>query len=201
MTLIVRCLSLAGAMLAVGLAAGCAKPQATLRYATGGLEEDVTYDMAVFQLARDRKIQVILFRRTAAPIGEADPDFEYVFFEVPERDRFGWLKEDRVPAYRWVRQNSEDRLWVGTAGQIREEFWQRKRSLHFDFQTTMEPVAGTPGGAYVLAGHIRCTEDMVLTQGLINRYGDWLLTLLGQKPPPAAGPKPKAKAAAPAPPK
>jgi hypothetical protein len=192
MTLFVRVLAVAAA--AAGLClAGCGRPQAAVRYLTGGPDEIATYDMAVCQLARNEKIQIILFHRTAAPIGVADPDFEYVFFELPDGPHYGWLQEDDVPAYRWVRHAGRDHIWQGSAGH--ENLWSTdsKAHVHFDFNVTMEPMAGTAGGAYVLIGNIRCTEDVVMAQGLINRYGDWLLSILGKKPkeaPPTKTPSP-----------
>jgi len=169
-------------------AAGCGRPhQATIRYVAGGPDETVSYDSATYQLARGNKIQVVLFRRMAAPIGEADPDFEYVFFELPQRARCGWVKEDGMPVYRWARQDHHDRIWAGASGQARETPGDSEQHLHLNFQVTMEPVAGTPGGSYLLTGRIKCTEDMIMTQGMINKYGDWLLNLLGQKPKAPAG--------------
>jgi len=186
--------------------AGCAgQPKASIRYVTGGPDETVAYDLAVFQFARGEKVQIMLFRRTAAQIGEADPDFEFVLFELPERPHYGWVKEDNVPAYRWVRDGSRDHLWCASAGLVSLRTSDDKQYLHLDFQATMEPVSGTPGGVYVLSGRVRCTEDIVLAQGLMNRYGDWLLTLVGKKPkeppkPPAkspAVPQPKKKSKSP----
>jgi len=162
--------------------AGCGKPRATIRYATGGPTEVVHYDSATFQLARGRKVQIILFRRAAAPVGEADPDFEYLFFELPERGQYGWLRDDRVPMYRWVRQRGQDHVWLGVAGQVRMRMRDSKQHMHFDFRVTMEPVAGTHGAAYVLAGTTRVVEDAVETQSLINRYGEWLSSIVNPKP-------------------
>jgi hypothetical protein len=177
------------AAVAAMAAAGCSKPQAKIRYMTGGADETVTYDMALFQLAKGSRVQIILYRRTAAPVGEADPDFEYTFFELPERPHYGWVKDDNVPAYRWVRQDGRDRLWRGTSGQVNLSPGGGGQHMHFDFQVTMEPLDGTSGGVYVLGGAAKCTEDLVASQGLINRYGDWLLSLLGQAPKSPAGPK------------
>jgi len=171
----------ASAVAAIG-AAGCGKPHAAIRYATGGPDEQVLYDSATFQLARRQKVQIILFRRTAAPIGEADPDFEYLFFELPERARYGWLRADHVPAYRWVRQGGQNRIWLGTAGQVQLRMRDSKQHMYFRFRVTMEPVAGTPGGAYVLAGNPKVVEDTVNTQSLINRYGEWLASIVNPKP-------------------
>jgi len=185
-----------GAAIALVAAAGCGgAPTATIRYVTGGPDETVDYDLAIFQLARGEKVQIMLFRRTAAPVGEADPDFELVFLELPERARYGWVKEDNVPAYRWVRTNSRDHLWCATAGQAAVRSLSDKEHIHLDFQATMEPMPGTPGGVYVLSGQaIKCTEDIVVAQGLMNRYGEWLLTLVGKKP--KEPPKPAAKSPA-----
>ena len=175
-------------MAALG-AAGCGQPHANIQYMTGGPDENILYDSTTFQLAKDQRIQIVLFRRTAAPIGTADADFEFVFFELPERDRYGWLKEDHVPAYRWVRESGKDHLWQGVTGQVSLWAGDFKQHIHFDFRVTMEPLAETGGGAYVLSGSLRAVEDMVTTQGLLNRYGDWLLSLLGQTPKEPAGPK------------
>jgi len=193
-------LTAAAAVLAIAVLAGCGGPQASVRYVTGGPDETVAYDMAVFQVARGGKTQIFLFRKTAAPVGVADHDFELTFFELPEKPRYGWVKEDNVPTYRWVRQESRDHLWRGTAGQVGIRGIDDLAHIHFDFQTTMEPIAGTPGGVYVLSGHVRCTQDIVQAQGLWNRYGDWLLSLVGTKPkepprPPGRTPAPFKKPA------
>lgn len=195
-------LTAAAAVLAVAVLAGCGGPQASVHYMTGGPDETVGYDMAVFQVARGGKNQIFLFRKTAAPVGVADHDFELTFFEVPEKSHYGWVKEDNVPAYRWVRQEGRDHLWRGTAGQVGIRGIDDLAHIHFDFQTTMEPITGTPGGVYVLSGHVQCTQDIVQAQGLWNRYGDWLLSLVGikpQEPPrPPAGPTPGAPSKMPA---
>jgi len=179
-----RYVGLTGVCLAAAVAlavAGCGEPRATIRYATGGPAEQVHYDSATFQLARDRKVRIILFRRTAAPVGEADPDFEYLFFELPERAQYGWLREDRVPAYRWVHRKGQDHVWLGIAGHVRLRMRDAKQHMSFDFRVTMEPVAGTHGRAYVLAGKPRVVENAVKTQSLINRYGEWLSSIVNPK--------------------
>jgi len=163
-------------------AAGCGEPRATIRYATGGPAESVGYDSATFQLIRDRKVRIILFRLAAAPVGEADPDFEYLFFELPERAQYGWLRADRVPAYRWVHKSGRNYVWLGFAGQVQLRMRDAKQHLSFDFRVTMEPVAGTPGAAYVLAGKPGVVEDPVKTQSLINRYGERLSAIVNPKP-------------------
>jgi len=167
-----------GAAVLVLAAAGCGRPEAVVRYTTGGPDEAVRYDSATFQLARDDKVQMVFFRRTAAPIGTADPDFEYVFLELPEKKRYGWLREDRVPAYRWVRAAGEDHVWLATAGQVRMRFADGKEHVHFDFRMTMEPVRGTAGAAYILEGDVKVLEDTFRTQSLITRYGPWLARLV-----------------------
>jgi hypothetical protein len=199
MTPLVRTLVLAALALVLG-AAGCggSHPQATIRYMTDGPDETVTYDMAVYQLARNDKIQIFLFKRVAAPIGMADADFEYIFFELPETASYGWLKEDDVPVYRWIRHEGRNHVWVGNAGQASERLADDKTSLTFKFQVTLEPTAGTAGGAYILNGRIACKEDVVAAQGLVNRYGTWLMTILGKQPPKDVAP---AKTKAPAKPK
>ncbi len=155
-------------------AAGCGRPEAVIRYTTGGPDETVRYDAAVFHLAREHKVQIVFFRQKAAPIGTADPDFEYVFLELPEKKRYGWLREDRVPAYRWVHAAGEDHVWLATAGQVKMRFADAKRHLHFDFRMTMEPVRGTAGAAYILEGDVKVMEDTFRARSLVRRYGPWL---------------------------
>lgn len=179
---------LLGLALALGLAGGCGKPQAAVRYAVGKPDEKVAYDTATYQFARDRKVQILLFRRTPAPIGEADPDFEYVCLEIPEQSSYAWLKDDNVPAYRWVRQYGRDTVWKGTAGQVTFRFGDNKRHLHLKFHMTMESLGATEDGGHIVSGRVKCLEDTVRTQGLINRYGAWLESLV--QPAPASGKKP-----------
>jgi len=164
---------------------GCARPEAVIRYTTGGPDEAVRYDAATFQLARDDQVQIVFFRRKAAPIGTAEADFEYVFLELPEKKRYGWLREDGVPAYRWVRAGGKDHVWLATAGQVRMRFADSKTHLHFDFRMTMEPVRGTPGAAYVLEGDVKVLEDTFRTQSLITRYGPWLGRIVNPEAPPS----------------
>jgi hypothetical protein len=176
--------AMALAAMALAAATGCGRLEATVRYMTGGVQETVAYDSATFQLAKGKKVQILLFRRTAALIGTADADFEYTFFELPEQDHYGWLRADNVPVYRWVRQGGHDHLWLGATGQESLEATDRAGDhRHFDFRVTMEPLRDTPGGAYFLTGNIKLIDDPVRTQGLINQYGDWLVSLLGLKPP------------------
>ncbi len=164
---------------------GCGPPTAVIRYTTGGPDETVRYDSATFQLARERKVQVVCFRRKAAS-ARTGPDFEYVFLELPEKRRYGWLRQDRVPAYRWVHADGEDYVWLGTAGQVRMRFADSKTHMHLDFRVTMEPVRATPGAAYVLEGDVKVLEDAFRTQNLITRYGPWLGRLVNpEKPAPS----------------
>jgi hypothetical protein len=174
------------ALMAVGvltLASGCGgKPQATIRYLAGHSDAETTYDLAIYQLARDQKIQVILYHRVAAPVGTADPDFEYVFFEVPQTESYGWLREDNVPAYRWVHENGKNLVWRGTAGQIKERMSLDETSMRLWFEVTMEPAAGMNGMPHILSGSIGMDEDIITAQGLMNRYDEWLRAILGEKP-------------------
>lgn len=172
-------------------AAGCGRPEAVIRYTTGGPDEAVRYDSATFQLARGDRIQIVFFRQRAAPIGTADPDFEYVFLELPEKKRYGWLRADRVPAYRWVHAAGEDHVWLATAGQVRMRFADGKEHVHFDFRMTMEPVRGTAGAPYVLEGDVKVLEDVFRTHTLVTRYGPWLARIVNPetKPEPEAQPE------------
>ncbi|MBE3069365.1 MAG: hypothetical protein IMZ66_03925 [Planctomycetes bacterium] len=172
----------AAAALALVCLAGCGHPHATVQYTSGGAGQDVTYDSTTFQLAKDYRVQVLLFRRTAAAIGTADSDMEYVFFELPERDDYGWLKGDRLPVYRWVREAGSDHVWLGASGQAAMAMGDSKQHMHFTFRVTMEPVGDTPGDAYVFSGTFKVVEDAFRTQSLINRYGPWLGSLVNPKP-------------------
>jgi len=172
--------------LAVALAftaSGCG-PSARISSAAGGKDQTVSYESATFQLARGHLAQIVLFRRTPAPFGDPDPDFEYVFFQVPEDNRFGWVREDNLPVYRWVRENGKDQLWQGTAGEggIRFGILTGKGHIHFNFHVILSPIHGTAGGVYVFSGNVKCTEDLPRTQGLMNRYGEWLERILATKP-------------------
>jgi hypothetical protein len=60
----------------------------------------------------------------------------------------------------------------------------------------MEPMAGTPGGAYVFSGSVQCNDDIVQAQGLMNRYGQWMLTLVGKLPKESPNPPAKSPASA-----
>jgi hypothetical protein len=164
-------------------ASGCGS-SARISSAAGGKDQSVSYESATFQLARGHLVGIVLFRRTPAPFGDPDPDFEYVFFQVPERNRFGWVREDNLPVYRWVRENGKDQLWQGTAGEgsLRFGILTDKGHIHFNFHVTMSPIHDTAGGVYVFSGNVKCTEDLPRTQGLMNRYGEWLERILATKP-------------------
>ena len=185
------------AALAVSAAAGCGSSQAVLRPIAGGMPETLRYDQAIFQLAKGRKVQIILFSQTAAPVGEADPDFELVLFELPERQSYGWVKEDNISAYRWVRNNGRDHLWRASDGKARLHVADDKTWLQLNVEATLEPLSVTADPPYVFTADIRCVEDMVAASGIMNRHGDWLLELLGQKP--KAPPPRKSKSPIPSP--
>jgi len=75
--------------------------------------------------------------------GEADPDFDYVYFELPERKRFGW-----------VRREGRDQVWLSASGEARMKFGNYKQRVHFEFHVTMVPVGetGTKAGHQVFCG-------------------------------------------------
>ncbi len=174
----------ASALVACAASCGGCAPSARISSAAGGRDRSVSYDSATFQLARGHLVQIILYRRTAAPFGDPDPDFEYVFFQVPEASQFGWLREDNLPIYRWVRQGGRDQLWQGTAGEghIRFGLASDRSHIHFDFHITMVPLRDTGGSVYIYSGDVKCDEDLARTQGLMNRYGEWLARLITTPP-------------------
>jgi len=160
--------------------AGCGASEVTLRHTAAGIEEVVRYDSATFALARDRKVHVVLFRQMGIAAGAAKPDVEYVFLELPEKRRYGWLRDDRVPAYRWTHVSSRDDVWLGTVGRVRLRFADAKQRLRLDVEMTMHPVGGTGGEPYVFQADLWLAEDAVRTQDLINRYGPRLASLVDQ---------------------
>jgi len=166
------------ALLVAAATTGCGGPSAHVRDAAGGDDHEVVYDSATFQLARGERIQIIFFRRTAAPIGEADPDFEYVLLELPERRKYGWVREDGVPVYRWVRVAGRDQLWRGVSGLADMRLSNEKRKLALEADVTMEPLRGEGTEVHVWSADLKCPEDMARTQGLVNRYAEWLLSLV-----------------------
>ena len=172
--------AMAAALLA-GAGAGCAAPQATVRCDSGGPAETVVYGVARYQYARGPKVQVVLVRRPVAPAGEPEADFEYVYFELPDQDRYGWLAEDKVPVYRWLREGGRDTVWLGTAGEVREWTFGGRETMGLAFRVTFDPLVGD-GRPHVFSGHLVMKEDVIATQGAINRYGVQLMALLGQKP-------------------
>jgi len=183
---------LVGLGVAAGVAGGCATSKVAIRHAAGEADEALRYDSITYQKARDQKIQIVLFHRMAAPLGEGDPDFEYVFLEFPESATYGWLKEDKVPIYRWVRQGKKDTIWQGTSGQVTLHFAPGDDHVHAEFHMTMEVVRGE-GDSLVMTGNIVCPENSARTQGLVNRYGGWLETMLGMKLDPSEGKAPTVK--------
>jgi len=175
---------------AVSLAlAGCGTPEAALRDEADGAEEPVWYETAIFALARGGKIRIVLFRQmgTAGAPGEAD--FEYVFLDLPEKRRYGWLRDDRVPAYRWTHTLGQDRIWLGTMGHVSLRFFDNKQRLRLDLEMTMRPVGETAGRPYVYEAEMWVTEEVVRTQELIDRYGARLAALVEQAESAAPGPK------------
>ena len=89
-------------------------------------------------------------------------------------------REDNLPIYRWVREGGRDQLWQGTAGEghIRFGLASGRSRIHFDFHITMVPLRDTGGSVYVYSGDVKCSEDLARTQGLMNRYGEWLARLI-----------------------
>jgi len=191
-------LATAVASLALAVGAGCSAPQATVRYDSGGPGETINYDIARYQYARGPKVQIVLVRRPVAPSGTAEADFEYVYFELPDQDKYGWLPEDKVPVYRWLREGGRDAVWLGTAGQVQMLALGGRETMGLDFRVDFDSLVGD-GRHHVFSGHLDLKEDVVATQGFINRYGVPLMAMLGQKPLPPPPPAPKTPAGTKAP--
>jgi hypothetical protein len=164
-----------------------------VRYDAGGQDEAVTYDTVAYQYTRDTGVQIVLVRRPVAPAGTPEADFEYVYFELPDRERYEWVTEDRVPVYRWVRAGGHDAVWLGTTGTVRESTFGGRETMGFDFHVTMDPLLGD-GRPHVFSGAFQLKENVTAAQGFINHYGLQLMKLLGQKAkllPPAPLNQPK----------
>ena len=182
-------------------AAGCiARPGADVRVGSPGGEgaapatgQAVHYDEATFQLARDNRVQIVLFRTLGpspakggaagpGPDGRPAGSFEYVFLDLPERAQYGWVRQDRIDGWRGIRESGPggqavDRIWHADAGQARMRLSPDKSALSLGFRLTLEPVAG--GGAEVaLEGNTDLREDPMRTQGLMNTYGHRLRDML-----------------------
>ncbi len=167
------------------LAAGCGRPRATILSATGAPDAEITYDSATFQLARGERVQIVFFRRVPAPLGEADPDHEIVVIELPERSVYGWVREDHVQAWRWVHARGpdgrmEDRLWHLASGEAEMDFEDLGLVLDFECHATLVPIGETGGGVWVFEANLEVREDAARTQGLLNRYGEWLRSLVAE---------------------
>jgi hypothetical protein len=171
---------------------GCTRTQVTVQYDPNRPGEPVPYSVYAYQFTKSEKVQIVLARRPVAPAGTPEASFEYVYFELPDRDRYGWLLEDKVPVYRWVHESGHDTVWLGTAGDVRMSAFGGRESMGFDFRITMDPLLGD-GKPHIFSGTVHMSEDLLATQGLINRYGLQLMKLLGQKPkdlpPTPASPK------------
>jgi hypothetical protein len=187
---ILAILAMAAALAGVGCGGGA--QQATVRYDMGGPEEITVYSTVAYQYAKGEKVQVVMVRRPVAPAGTPEADFEYVYFELPNRDRYGWLAEDKVPVYRWVREAGRDTVWLGMAGNVRESTFGGRETMGFHFEVTMDPLVGD-GRPHVFSGAVQMKENVVAVQGFINHYGLQLMALLGQHALPAPVPAPGVK--------
>lgn len=169
------------------------------------------WDCATFRLARGGRVQIILFRALgeraaeagaaqsladesagadasaegAAPAAPAMPDsFEYLYFELPERPHSGWIRRDRLPAWRWVRLAGpdgrvHDRVWRGEEGKADLRFGIAKKSLRADLRVVMRAALGDASG-YILGGTVVLDEDVARTQGYANVYNPKLEALLAE---------------------
>ncbi len=201
---------LAGAVVAALLAAGCI--QTTTDVPEVFREPDLPveapsgpawWDCATFRLAREGKVRIVLFRTLGQSPGAAPPRldentgaasppappsmpaaFEYLYFELPERPRAGWARQDDLPAWRWVRLRQADgrpydRVWRGEEGKATLRFGVLKESLRADLRVVMRPVGGD-GMAHMLGGTVVLAEDVVRTQGYANAYNPKLEALLAR---------------------
>lgn len=189
---------LLAAMALVGAACQPGRPagQGLVREDAGQPDEPLRYQSATYQLVRGGRVQVVLFRRLA---GEADPsagpdagDFEYVSLDLPERSHYGWLREDAVPAWRWVREGGRDRVWHAASGRAVLGFSPDKASIQARIEATLVPLVPPEGGVEILKGRAALREDVRRTQGLLNAYGGPLQALVAE-----AGVRPGQSGAAP----
>jgi hypothetical protein len=165
------------------------------RDAGGQAGQTLRYQSATYQLARGGRIHVVLLRRLGGEVAPGDSprsaeasagpdadDFEYVFFDLPERSHYGWVRQDDLPAWRWVRLAGRDRVWHAVAGHVALRFAPDKATAQAQLDVTLEPRVPRGGAPDTLNGRVALREDVLRTQGLVNEYGGRLATLLAAEP-------------------
>jgi hypothetical protein len=172
------------ALAVAGCQPGRPAGQGFVREAAGQPDVPLRYPSATYQLARGGRVHMVLFRRLA---GEAEPsagpdagDFEYVFLDLPERPHYGWVREDAVPAWRWVRQGGRDRVWHAASGRAALGFSPDKASIQARIEATLVPLVPPEGPVEILKGGAVLREDVRRTQGLLNKYGGPLHALVAE---------------------
>jgi hypothetical protein len=192
--LIIACAAALAAAVAVS---GCGDPYGTIESVHPPLgHRRVETRQAAWMFSGGRVIEIVLERQWSLPGGEAAPDVEFVHLVVPDAAGRYPVSHPAVRVTRYVRAGREEFLYTADSGAVDVGFsWPGRERLAARLEAETHAVypADAAAGAHRLEVRVGAPEDVVLAQGLLNRYADTIARLRGDAPAaahPAASPRP-----------
>jgi hypothetical protein len=162
--------------LALAALAGCqSHPFASLNYINPALGQvKVETDQTAFELVKTRKMEILTAKVWAAPEGEPDADYEYLYILLPEDDGVYQVGPTGATVYRLVRKNGAEALYQGVAGTVTSRrLFTNDNRIHTSFDVSMKavwPISTDSKSTTPLSGRIMANEDARLCAGMLNNY-------------------------------
>jgi len=163
-------------------APGCGESYSAIRTVHPPLgHRKVESQQAAYQFARGHVIEIVTARAWSDPGGEAVPDYEYLYIQVPDTAGTYQVGDAGVVVRRLVRSQREEFLYEATSGTVTYRFGLLTKDhvdADFDVMTRQVWPAAKPERLWPLSGRIKAGESVRDAQGLVNIYGEVVARLL-----------------------
>ena len=177
-------------------ASGCGDSYSAIRTVHPPLgHRKVESQQAAYQFSTGHVIEIVTARAWSNPGGEAVPDYEYLYIQVPDTAGTYRVGDPDVVVRRLVRSQREEFLYEATSGAVTYRFALLTKDhveVRFDVMTEQVSPAPTERRAWPLSGRMKADESVRDAQGMVNKYGDTIDRLLKEAAPQPSGATPEA---------
>jgi len=178
-------------------ASGCGDSYSAIRTVHPPLgHRKVESQQAAYQFSTGHVIEIVTARVWSHPAGEAVPDYEYLYIQVPDTAGTYRVGDPDVVVRRLVRSQREEFLYEATSGTVKYRFALLTKDhveATFDVMTEQVSPVPTERRAWPLSGRMKADESVRDAQGLINKYQDTIERLQAQTPAESPGAAPASK--------
>jgi len=190
-----KSLSVTAVLLALAvLTSGCRDSYSAIRTVHPPLgHRKIESQEAAYQFTTGHVIEIVTARVWTHPAGEAVPDYEYLYIQVPDTAGTHRVGDADVIVRRLVRSQREEFLYKATSGTVKYRFALLTKDhveARFDVMTEQVSPVPTERRAWPLSGRMKADESIRDAQGMVNKYGDTIERLLGQAAAEAPGAAP-----------